>query len=827
MPAVLAPNYGLVFNQPPIKIPKRALRDGLNFRVKNGTLDATNLGWEKFSENWTLNGPVRLIDNFFPRGQDEKLIFATHTDIYLYDDSTDTVVFLTPSYSTGTASVSGTAVTGVGTNWDPDIDANDEIVFGVANYTGQNPTGNDSFTKVLLHMDGTDASTTFTDSNIGGSAHTWTAAGNAQIDTAQSVFGGASGLFDGTGDWISTPDHADFNLGTSNFSIDFRFRMGGGDGAGIYFAGQTDAGALTAAGSSFYILRNTDGTILAALSDGTAFTTISTVSAYTTAVNTGWHHLEFTRSGSNIYLLIDGVQAATTAFTGTVPNVATVLSIGSRNNSSGPFNGWIDEFRLSVGVARHAAAFTVPTEMYLSAWLEIMTITNDTSITLTSSAGVAVAGPYTIRRLFSDAAFINWSYDTFVNDGTSGDDLWFATNGIEDVVTWNGTDATVTLHPELGFTCTTLSTYSNMMIYGNITQSGELLPSSIINSDVGLPLNAGSTGTGLSEQFVTHSGTDEILNMIPIGDYLVVYAERTIIPIQFVGDPLIFLFRVAISGIGLISSNAIGDFGDFHEFAGADAGYLFDGVTLKETNSHVWRDVLRQADPLRRRQAYGHFDEEQGDLIWSIPLNTDPGVGDVGAEPVYAFPEHYLEEGDQGFDGSPFSKRNFPFTITGFYERATGLTWAEVVEQWGEFNFAWNDQFFQAAFPLNIAGDFGGQIYILNQTQTGDGEPLPNFVRTGRMAMRSGRERDLLTRIYPFARSLPYNLEVNLYMGDFIAGEPGSKGQELFDMNLVEGRHFVTFYRRGRTAEFKFGSSDGNPWVLEGWDYDTKNGGLR
>lgn len=93
--------------------------------------------------------------------------------------------------------------------------------------------------------------------------------------------------------------------------------------------------------------------------------------------------------------------------------------------------------------------------------------------------------------------------------------------------------------------------------------------------------------------------------------------------------------------------------------------------------------------------------------------------------------------------------------------------------------------------------------------------------------MRSGRERDLLTRIYPFARSLPFNLEVNLFMGDFIAGEPGSKGQQLFDMNLVEGRHFVTFYRRGRTAEFKFGSSVGDPWILEGWDYDTKFGGMR
>lgn len=599
--AVVSPNLGLMFDRPPIAIPKRALRDGKNFRLKNGTIDTTNLGWSKFSENWTLDGAVQLIDNFFPRNLDEQLILATAENIYLYHPDTDTVTFLNPIYATGTASASGTAVTGVGTLWSANVAIGDYISFGSA-------TQND-------------------------------------------------------------------------------------------------------------------------------------------------------------------------------PNVT---------------------------------------------WYEIANVGSDTSLTLTTSAGTVVSGPYTIRKAFQAGAFSSWSYDTFVNDGTSGDDLWFATNGLDPVVTWNGVDATVTLHPELGFTCRALAVYSNMMVYGNLTVAGDFLPASIINSDVGLPLNAGSTGTGLSEQFTVHSGTDEILNMLPLGDYLIIYSERTIVPAQFVGDPLIFTFRVAIAGVGPISPNVIADFGDFHEFLGSDAGYLFDGVTLKETNSHVWRDILRQADPMRRLQAFAHFDEEQGDLIWSIPSNTDAGVGQVGSKAEIAWGEHYLEDpGDPNFDGSPFSKRDFPFTITGFYERNTGLRWQDITESWGEFNYAWNDQFFQAAFPLNIAGDDTGQIYILNQTQTADGAILPNFVRTGRQALGSGRERDLLTRIYPFARQLPYDLEVTLYMSDFISDRMTNKGTQLFDMNLNEGEHFVTFYRRGRTMEFEFASSNGDPWILQGWDFDKVSGGRR
>lgn len=613
MPAVTSPNLGLILDRPPINIPTRGLRDGHNFRCKNGTLESRNLGWERFSDNFTLNGPVILIDNFFPRGLEEKLIFGTATDLYVYDASTDNVLFLTP-----------------------------QVIYSTVTRTN----------------------------------------GSAVISKTGGTF-----LTDGLK-----------------------------PGDGIYFT----SGGL--------VKREPE-------TDSGTF---------------GWYYIQSVDTEEQITL--DRV-------------------------------------------------FTGPT---------------------------SAAAQISVRQRFVLGPSASWSVDTFVNAGPSGDDLWFATNGVNYPFTWDGVTDFVTEHDELGFVCMTLTTYSNMMIYGNVTQSGSVLFSTIINSDVGLPLNAGATGTGISEQFVTHSGTDEILNMIPLGDYLIIYSERTIVPMQFVGDPLIFIFRVAISGVGPISANALADFGDFHEFIGSDAGYLFDGVTLKETNSHVWRDVLRQTDPMRRRQTYGHFDEEQGDLIWSLPNNADPGVGDPGQPPTIAWVEHYLEDAGDALDGSPFSKRDFPFTITGFYERQTGLLWSQVTEEWQNFNFAWNDQFFQAAFPLNLAGDYDGNIWILNQTQLANGAPLPSYVRTARMGSSdAARNRDLLTRIYPFARSLPYNLEVTLFMGDNVAGEPNSKGVQLFDMNLPEGGHFVTFYRRGRVREYQFGSSAGDPWVLEGWDEDMVRGGRR
>ena len=70
--------------------------------------------------------------------------------------------------------------------------------------------GDTSYASValLLHCDGSNGSTTFTDSSP--TPKTVTAYGNAQISTARSQFGGASALFDGSGDYLLVGAAADF-----------------------------------------------------------------------------------------------------------------------------------------------------------------------------------------------------------------------------------------------------------------------------------------------------------------------------------------------------------------------------------------------------------------------------------------------------------------------------------------------------------------------------------------------------------------------------------------------------------------------------------------
>lgn len=232
------------------------------------------------------------------------------------------------------------------------------------------PFGNDAFTKSLLHFDGADASTTFTDVAYGAlthAPHVWTAIGNGQIDTAQSKFGGASFLGDGTNDGVTTPDHTDFTLGSQDFTADCWFNCVAASGSNRYLISQADV-SFTAAASSIVLRRSSGNIIQGLLSNGSSFITVSGTTQFTDSLNTGWHHAAFVRTGNTLKLFIDGVQEGSdVAFSGAANDSSENLNVGTYYSSGGgavAWNGWIDESRLSVGIARWTENFTTPTLPY-------------------------------------------------------------------------------------------------------------------------------------------------------------------------------------------------------------------------------------------------------------------------------------------------------------------------------------------------------------------------------------------------------------------------------------------------------------------------------
>jgi hypothetical protein len=219
---------------------------------------------------------------------------------------------------------------------------------------GDDNTLANSQIKSLLHFDGSDASTTFTDSSSYGP--TWTAAGNAQLDTAQKKFGTASLLLDGTGDSISTPS---LGLpGTDPFTIDMWVRRNGANtNNGIFSFGVTSGGTSN---QQIRLLTSTDNKLIISTNDAGVIGT----SDHSTSLPDGeFAHVAVTRSGNTIYLFQNGTLLASTSFSYNLidPNPYYIGNdIGAANN----FNGHVDEFRVILGECKYTANFSVETSAY-------------------------------------------------------------------------------------------------------------------------------------------------------------------------------------------------------------------------------------------------------------------------------------------------------------------------------------------------------------------------------------------------------------------------------------------------------------------------------
>lgn len=205
---------------------------------------------------------------------------------------------------------------------------------------------------LLLHMDGSNGSTTFTDSS--NNAVSVTANGNAQISTTQSKFGGSSGSFS-TGH-IITPGGSLFNFGTGDFCIEFwcyfngvasNQRLGGGDlqsGGNFNWAIYT-----TSSGQLNYYLGTGGGSW-----DIAAVKSIGTVS-------TGqWYHVALVRNGNTFSGYLDGVSGSSTTSSASLGTNSTNGAFFGTQGSSN-FNGYLDDIRITKGVARYNANFTPPT----------------------------------------------------------------------------------------------------------------------------------------------------------------------------------------------------------------------------------------------------------------------------------------------------------------------------------------------------------------------------------------------------------------------------------------------------------------------------------
>jgi hypothetical protein len=229
--------------------------------------------------------------------------------------------------------------------------------------------------------------------------------GDVQIDTANSKFGGASALYDGTGDGIEV---SDFNLGTEigtgAFTWECFFYVSSNPNTASTTILNTRDGGY-GAGEGFILFRGGDRKIQCSFNGGPNF---APANHSALALNT-WHHLALGRAANGLdwALWINGTR--TNTFTDTAPlGLATqnCFSIGYMKNVGLYFRpGHIDEVRcLNVdyyGVGN--SSITVPTVAHTDTYDTTLLLAHmdgaDGSTTFIDDATATAPAPRTAKTL--------------------------------------------------------------------------------------------------------------------------------------------------------------------------------------------------------------------------------------------------------------------------------------------------------------------------------------------------------------------------------------------------------------------------------------------
>lgn len=233
--------------------------------------------------------------------------------------------------------------------------------FGSVLPVASGPTDPDFASVVLLApFDGTDGDTASSD--LSNSNHTLIFNGSAELDDAQTKFGSTSLLCRkvADGDAVSISDHADWEFGSGEFTVECHVRFDGDPGTES-MALVTHLGfapfrswSLQYFLDRIWIFYSTDGT------------NIFQPLALWNPLGDVWYHIAMDRTVNQVKTYIDGVVfvdediGTDSFFDASVP-----LWIGSNDeNDQDTVKGWIANVRITKGVARYSGAFTPPTEAF-------------------------------------------------------------------------------------------------------------------------------------------------------------------------------------------------------------------------------------------------------------------------------------------------------------------------------------------------------------------------------------------------------------------------------------------------------------------------------
>jgi hypothetical protein len=210
-----------------------------------------------------------------------------------------------------------------------------------------------STSRSLVHFDGAGGSTTATDEF----GSTWTFFGTAMLSNSQFKFGTASLVLPGSSaSYVETTNIT--SLGNNSWTMEGWFYLNSTANA------QAVINSVSPFGFNIYYDSITGHSWLFLAGSTIADSIANESSGSITITSSAWHHWSLTYNSSTYSVWIDGALDQTVVSTVVVNSVLGGIRHGLDGGGGGAFNGFIDEFRFTRGIARYTSSFTPSTAAF-------------------------------------------------------------------------------------------------------------------------------------------------------------------------------------------------------------------------------------------------------------------------------------------------------------------------------------------------------------------------------------------------------------------------------------------------------------------------------
>jgi hypothetical protein len=390
-------------------------------------------------------------------------------------------------------------------------------------------------------------------------------------------------------------------------------------------------------------------------------------------------------------------------------------------------------------------------------------------------------------------------------------------NGVDSPSYWGGTGTLAALPGwSSSWKCKSIGAFKAFAVAVGITKSGTFYPHMVKWSDTADPGSVPSSwdeadATKLAGEVDLAETTDLIVDQLVLGDANLIYKERSIYAMRFIGGTQVFEFRRVPGSVGMLAKGCAAVTPKGHVVLANGDLVLVDGINEPQS-------LL--ADRLKTFLFSSQIDSaaSQKCFVVSNPPRSEvwvcyPEVGETTCTRALVW----------NWESNTFGFRDLPsanHAASGLLEYTTGTSWTSDADTWNTDASLWNQDEFGPTEPRLIIASNAPGLYLADAGASFAGSAIPAHVERVGMAFDAPEQVKLLRSVVP-RFDAPAGTQLLISAGGSMDAEQGASFGAPFAYT-VGSSYKADVFATGRFLALRIESAGGARWRLKSMTLDVQ-----